>query len=202
MNTDIAEKTPCRKYYIVDFNSVKADGFDGLEKLTADDNVIIFFGKSNDNVNFSVLSKLYTCKAGITMKEIENDKLMSLVIAVYIGSIINENSEIYLICKDGSNYKKSVELALGEEVNITLRQNIAGILPLAPPKKKKVTPKPEEKILSDEMEQAIETFNLSREDKIFILDTLNLHNSREIISMTLYKYFGTSSIYIAIKPYI
>ena len=119
-------ENPTKKYYIVDFNGVKTDGLDGIEKLTENDTLIIFFVKGESAVDFSLLSKLYSCQANLTMKEIATQDLILPVISMYIGSISIVTPEIYLICSDGDDYLKSAEIAIGKDIKISVQQNISG----------------------------------------------------------------------------
>lgn len=115
-----------RKYFIVDFNGVNENGLDGIEYLTENDNLIVFFVKGESKVDFSLLSKFYSCHANVTMKEIDNKNLIPLVISMYIGSISNTNPDIYLVCNDGDNYVKTAEIAIKKDTKILVQQNISG----------------------------------------------------------------------------
>ena len=115
-----------KKYYIVDFNGVNETGLDGIENLTENDNLIVFFVKGESKVDFSLLSKFYSCHANVSMKEVGNKNLIPLVISMYIGSISNTNPDIYLVCSDGDNYVKSAEIVIDKETKISVQQNISG----------------------------------------------------------------------------
>ncbi|MDE6036618.1 MAG: hypothetical protein K2G36_12010 [Ruminococcus sp.] len=121
-----------RKYFIVDFNSVNENGLYGIEDLTENDNLIVFFVKGESKVDFSLLSKLHSCHANVTMKEIENKILIPLVISMYIGSISNKNPDIHLVCNNGDIYVKSAEI-VSKDIKISLQRNISGIEPPPPP---------------------------------------------------------------------
>ncbi|MDE5860584.1 MAG: hypothetical protein K2H28_00135 [Ruminococcus sp.] len=118
-----------QKYYLVDFSSVKENSFDGIEKLSANDNVIVFFVKGESDVDFSLLSKFNSCPANVTMKEVGTKELILPVISMYIGRISNKKSDIYLVCNDGKNYIKTAEIAIGNDIKISVQQNISGIEP-------------------------------------------------------------------------
>lgn len=125
LNTDIAEKIQRRRYYIVDFSSVKSEGLDGMEKLTADDNITVFYVRGESSVDFSLLSKFYSCGARVTMKEIGRKDLLPFVISMYIGSIVNENPDIHLVCRNGGNYVESAGLVAPAEIKV--QQSISGV---------------------------------------------------------------------------
>ena len=115
-----------QKYYLVDFSSVKENSFDGIENLTENDNLIVFFIRGESAVDFSLLSKFNSCPANVTMKEVGTKELILPVISMYIGSISNETPDIYLVCKEADNYLKTAEIAIGNEINIKVQQNISG----------------------------------------------------------------------------
>lgn len=114
------------KYYIIDFSSVRLNGFRGMENLSEGDNIIIFYIRGESAVDFSFLSKLYACGAKITMKEVEEKSTMPFAVAMYIGRIIGENSDIFLICNDGESYIKASEIVFNDSVGIRIQQNISG----------------------------------------------------------------------------
>ncbi|MDE6671366.1 MAG: hypothetical protein K2K16_04135 [Ruminococcus sp.] len=115
-----------QKYYIVDFNGVKADGLDGIENLTENDTLIVFFVKEESKVDFALLSKFYACHTNVTTKEIETKELILPVISMYIGSISNETLDVYLVCNDGTNYVKTAEIAIGNDIKISVQCTISG----------------------------------------------------------------------------
>ncbi|MDE6832865.1 MAG: hypothetical protein K2J39_01250 [Ruminococcus sp.] len=187
-----------KKYYLVDFHSVHTNGLDGIEELSAEDNLIIFFSKSDDNVSFSVLSKLYSCKAEITMKEVESNDLINPVILVFLGSIINEDADIHLICKDSGNFIKATEIAIGKEINISVQKNISGIEPTPPP-------------APENIEDAIKPFELSEEKKQTLYDFIESAREQypdnpEYRSRNVYNkmkgWAYRNNIKDAIRPYI
>lgn len=213
LNTENTDKRISnRKYYLVDFDSVKANGLDGLENLNADDNMIVFFVKGESTVDFSVIAKFNSCCAGVIMKEIERKVLLPFVISMYIGSIINENPEIYLICKSGESYIKAAEIATGREINITIQQSISGV-EVPPPVFSSMedineSASPEAKIIN-----ILSHYDLSSSETAYILKLINdacekypnsracrLPYVRDNIRRNIYP--ADENIFIAIEPYI
>ncbi|MDE6832864.1 MAG: hypothetical protein K2J39_01245 [Ruminococcus sp.] len=159
---------PKKKYYIIDFSSVKEEGFTGIEEISDNDNVIIFFVKGESSVDFSILSKLYSCGANVIMKEIARKNLIPLVISMYIGSISNENPDICLVSSNGEDLIKSSEIVLGNELNISVQNTISGIeiLPTTPAQKI-----PAE--IELEFDTAVKKFNRSESDRKKLLNIYN-----------------------------
>ena len=201
-----------RKYYLVDFNGVKSEGFDGIEKLSADDNVIVFFVKGESTVDFSLLSKLYSCNANVTMKEIETKDLILPVISMYIGRISNENPDIYLICKDGGNYIKTAEIVVPVEIKV--QQNISGVVISPPSPSPAPTPENisvEKNKINPLLSEILKGFKISEITKDWIYEVISesakqypcdKYKQYVLVDSELFKKFGNNRIYSAIKPYI
>lgn len=197
MNT---EKT-AGKYYIVDFSSVKEYGLDGIENLSAGDNVIVFYVRGESSVDFSLISRLYSCGTKIIMKEIEEKSLLPFAICMYMGRISNEKPEIYLICNNGENYIKVAEFSLDKEINISLQKTISG----------KILSAPEvSKIADEKIRQALKPFCANASYILqLVYDARNIYpeNSaarcryvRDNINPNIY--LNKQRIFIAIQPYI
>lgn len=125
VNSNMDKRTARKRYYLVDFSSVKAEGLEGTEKLNPDDNVIVFFVKGGSAVDFSLLSKLNSCSANVKMQEIERKDLLPFVISMYIERVCGISDDIRLVCKDGGNYIKAAEIVSGKNGIITVQQAIS-----------------------------------------------------------------------------
>ncbi len=203
-----SENTEKVKYYLVDFNSVKTEGLDGIEKLSDNDNVIIFFVKGESTVDFSLLSKLYLCSAKLKMKEIENKNMIVPVISMYIGIVSNERPDIYLICEDGQTYIKVSENVIGNETSISVQQNISGTVSTP---KNTTSSSVENNKVNPLLVEILNSFKIPETTEDWIYEIINIakkdfpHDKPKqylFIGGELFKKFGNSKIYSAIRPYI
>lgn len=53
------------KAFLIDFENVKSKGLTGIEELTPEDKVIIFYSENSDTISFDMHRKVLTCRADI-----------------------------------------------------------------------------------------------------------------------------------------
>ena len=59
------------KVYLVDFENVKSKGLSGVDSLTENDSVIIFYSENSDTISFEMHQKVLSSKAEIEyLKEV------------------------------------------------------------------------------------------------------------------------------------
>lgn len=90
--------------YLVDFENVRSEGLKGVEQLSADDKVVIFYSKNANSITFDVHALLSKSAAEIETYRILRGGHNSLdfQLSTYLGYLVMENSykEIVIISKD------------------------------------------------------------------------------------------------------
>ncbi len=90
--------------YLVDFENVRSEGLKGVEELTSEDKVVIFYSKNADAITFDVHTLLSKSPAEIETYRILRGGHNSLdfQLSTYLGYLVMENSfkEIVIISKD------------------------------------------------------------------------------------------------------
>lgn len=79
-------------YYLIDFENVKSRGMEGVELLTEEDTVCIFYSDNADSMTFDLHRKLNETKANIIYHKVAvgTKNALDFQLATYLG---------YLICK-------------------------------------------------------------------------------------------------------
>ena len=80
-------------YYLVDFENTREHGLDGIEKLTEDDEVCIFYSKSADHLTFEGCEKLLNTKANVVMyrAEVGSPNALDFQLVTSLGYMIHKN---------------------------------------------------------------------------------------------------------------
>ena len=93
-----------RKYYFVDYDSVKQSGLEGIENLFEKDKVIIFYKLKFNSMELSFFEKMHCSKAEINLYKISDENDFNIILASYLGYIMGmkPNSEYYIISKDNA----------------------------------------------------------------------------------------------------
>lgn len=90
--------------YLVDFENVRSEGLKGVEELTSDDKVVIFYSQNANSITFDVHALLRKSSAEIETYRILRGGHNSLdfQLSTYLGYLVMENSyrEIVIISKD------------------------------------------------------------------------------------------------------
>ncbi|MCI8669817.1 MAG: hypothetical protein HFI34_09920 [Lachnospiraceae bacterium] len=90
--------------YLVDFENVRSEGLKGVEELTSEDKVVIFYSKNADAITFDVHTLLSKSSAEIETYRILRGGHNSLdfQLSTYLGYLVMENSfkEIVIISRD------------------------------------------------------------------------------------------------------
>lgn len=216
---NITEEIQHVRYYLIDYENVHYSGLNGIEKLTGNDRLIIFYTENAETISFPVYEKLVSCKAEIQLYKVQcGDKnALDFQIATFIGYILGNNpdAECHIISNDkGYEYVR----IFWKEKNIKISSDIVGnvqkLMPAvvpAPPVKT-VPPAQVTKSSETDFDKAVKSLNLSKSDKQKLLDIYNgalsvkgLSKRKVEINNKITKVFGNSKVkkyYNAIKPLI
>lgn len=96
--------------YLIDYENVYIDGMDGLELLTENDEVVIFYTQKRCGLTFDLHRRLISCKASLKLMEVlsaNSHKItvknaLDLQLTMYIGYLLgrNHNLNLYIISRD------------------------------------------------------------------------------------------------------
>lgn len=90
--------------YLIDFENVHSNGISGVEKLSADDKVYIFYTENASSLSFSSHIKLLACPAEVTYYNVEagGKNALDFQLASFLGYLIGSGSDdcYYIISGD------------------------------------------------------------------------------------------------------
>ena len=77
-------------YYLIDFENVKSRGMEGVELLTEEDTVCIFYSDNADSMTFDLHRKLNETKANIIYHKVAvgTKNALDFQLATYLGYLI------------------------------------------------------------------------------------------------------------------
>lgn len=200
------------RYYFIDYENVHQSGLNGIEKLTENDKLIIFYTTNAETLTFSLYEKLILCKAEIQLYKVQcgGKNALDFQLATFLGYILGQNTDIdcHIISNDkGYEYvrnfwkEKNVKIKISSDIE----GNILKLLPAvvsAPVVVKKET----------DFDKVVKPLNLSKSDKDALLKIFNDSASvkdtskrKQSISNTITQTFGnskSSKYYQALKPLI
>lgn len=91
-------------FYLVDYENVNTEGLQGVEHLTAADEIIIFYSEHADRLTFDLHRRLNESKAQIHYFKVDACKKNALdfQLVSYLGYLIaqNEGQAFYIISRD------------------------------------------------------------------------------------------------------
>lgn len=198
------------RYYFIDYENVHQSGLNGIEKLTENDKLIIFYTTNAETLTFSLYEKLILCKAEIQLYKVQcgGKNALDFQLATFLGYILGQNTDIdcHIISNDkGYEYVRSFWKEKNVKIKISsdIEGNIPKLLPAvvsAPVVVKKET----------DFDKAVKPLNLSKSDKDALLKIFNDSSSvkdvskrKQFINNTITQKFGSSKsskYYQALKP--
>ncbi len=116
------------KYYLVDYENVGKDGLSGIDALSKNDTVCIFYSEKADTMSFGLHEKINESRAKILFQKADNGTKNSLdfQLATFLGYLVceNRNREYYIVTRDhGYNAlcsywkKRNVKVAVVPELS-------------------------------------------------------------------------------------
>lgn len=210
------------RYYLVDYENVHQSGLNGIEKLTENDRLVIFYTSNAETLTFSLYEKLVQCSAEIKLYKVQcgGKNALDFQLSTFLGYILgtDQNIDCHIISND-KGYEYIRNFWKEKNIKIKILADIAGnvqkLLPVAvpAPSVKTVTPAPVvSKPAETDFDRAVKPLNLSEADKQKLLDIYNLASSVKDISKRkveinnqITKVFGSNNskqFYAAVKPLI
>lgn len=92
------------KIYLVDFENVKSKGLTGIDALSENDKVIVFYSENSDTISFEMHQKVLTSSAQIQYLKVNvgGKNALDFQLATLLGYLVgrNEYSHIFVISND------------------------------------------------------------------------------------------------------
>ena len=92
------------KTYLVDFENVKSKGLVGIDRLTSDDHVIIFYSENSDTISFEMHCMVMQAKAEVDYMKVRvgGKNALDFQLSTLLGYLVAEgdNSHIFIISND------------------------------------------------------------------------------------------------------
>ena len=90
--------------YLIDFENVRSDGLRGINWLSENDTVVIFYSNNADTLTFEAMDLILNSNAAIRKFKIARGgkNALDFQLATYLGFLIheNENPYFYIISRD------------------------------------------------------------------------------------------------------
>lgn len=203
------------RYYLIDYENVHQAGLNGIEKLTGNDKLIIFYTANAETLTFSLYEKMVQCKAEIQLYKVQcgGKNALDFQLASYAGYIIGKNpSAEYHIISNDKGYKYIVNFWKEKDIQVNMSSDIAGnvqkLISVVVPV---VQSAPSDKTETD-FDKAVKPLNLSKTDKNKLYEIYcssanitDISKRKQNINQVIVKHFGSdkaTKYYKAIKPLI
>ena len=118
-------------YYLIDFENVKSRGMEGVELLTEEDTVCIFYSDNADSMTFDLHRKLNETKANIIYHKVAvgTKNALDFQLATYLGYLVRDNegkeSSYYIVTKD-QGFSSLVNYWKKRKINVSLIVDLSG----------------------------------------------------------------------------
>lgn len=90
--------------YLIDFENVKSKGLSGIERLTDDDKVIIFYSENSDTISFEMHQSVMNSKAEVKYLKVSvgGKNALDFQLSTYLGYLVALNiyTHIFVISSD------------------------------------------------------------------------------------------------------
>lgn len=185
-------------YYLVDYENVKTQGLNGVNKLPEEDIVCIFYSENADSLTFGLHRRLNESKANIIFQRVEvgHKNALDFQLSSYLGYIIHENInnpyDYYIVTQD-KGYESLINYWKKRRVNVSLVINVA---------------KQSEQSMQNELEKQVAELLKDKSDAPVVAKMIQNYKTKQGLNNALMKKFPSkdnkksSEIYSAIKPLI
>ena len=196
-------------FYLVDLENVKNDGLLGMETLSEEDFLIIFYSKNANSISIDNHMKLELAKAKKEYIEtkISTNNALDFQLVTYLGFLIAKypDSSFAIISKD-RGYEAVTQFWKNKKINITILYDLRHAQPTPLPKNDAILPNKTQPQNSKTLNKDLEALLPTHKDKItFIKSTIEKYKTKQGVNNALVKKYKSETagvIYKAIKPLI
>lgn len=94
--------------YLIDYENIKSEGMNGIDELTKDDVVCLFYSENANTMTFRMHRKINDCRADFRFQDVGvgSKNALDFQLATYLGYVIAENDaneqteQYYIVSKD------------------------------------------------------------------------------------------------------
>lgn len=117
------------KYYLIDYENVNASGLDGIDKLSQDSRVVLFYTRNSNKIDLNMLHVLLHMDTALTVIEVHHGKqALDIQLASYVGYLIGTESEdsVYNIISKDKGYRNIQDFWSDRAINLfsSIRQAV------------------------------------------------------------------------------
>lgn len=178
--------------FLIDYENVSASGLDGLETLTEQDTVYIFYTENADRLTFDAHRRLMESPAKVRYYKVETGtkNALDFQLVSYLGYLIRENNGCgYFIISKDSGFDSVLKFWELRNVSITRLPNLDV-----------ETTRQTQTELNQKLRELLDETEVQS-----VLDMIQKYKTKQGLNNALMKQFDnkkTSEIYRIIKPYI
>ncbi|MDE6501430.1 MAG: hypothetical protein K2L10_05055 [Ruminococcus sp.] len=171
---NITEENKYNRYYLIDYENVHQSGLNGIEKLTENDRIIIFYTTNAETLTFSVYEKIILSKAEIQLYKVQcgGKNALDFQLSTFLGYILGKNPDTDCnIVSNDKGYEYVRNFWKEKNINIKISSDITGnvnkVSPAVVASANSVqTAKPTE----TDFDKAVKPLNLSKDNKQKLFD--------------------------------
>lgn len=108
-------------FYLVDYENVNIDGMQGIELLSSNDEVIIFYSEHADRLTFDLHQKIIATEAKVLYTKVGACKKNALdfQLVTYLGYLValHPGAQFYIVSRD-NGYKNVVNFWLEKQIEL------------------------------------------------------------------------------------
>ena len=204
---NITEEIQRIRYYLIDYENVHQAGLNGIEKLTENDRLIIFYTINAETLTFSLYEKLVSCKAEIQLYKVQcgGKNALDFQLATFLGYVLGNNpdTDCHIISNDkGYEYvrsfwkEKNIKIKISSDIVGNVQKLLPAVVPA--PLVKTVSPAPKAEPLETDFDKVIKPLNLSKTDKNKLYGIYcgsshitDIPKRKQNINQIIVKYFGS-----------
>ncbi|MPM65490.1 hypothetical protein SDC9_112387 [bioreactor metagenome] len=116
-------------YYLVDYENVKREGLNAINKLTNKDKVSIFYSENADTLSFGLHRRLNESAAQITYQKVEvgTKNALDFQLVTFLGFIIaNKEDTSYCIVTKDNGFNSVCNYWSKKSINVTIVADLSG----------------------------------------------------------------------------
>lgn len=183
-------------YFLVDYENVKTQGLNGVNKLSEEDTVCIFYSENADSLTFGLHRRLNESKANILFQRVEvgQKNALDFQLSSYLGYLIHENIDnpynYFIVTKD-KGYESLITYWKKKKINVSIVVDVSG---------------QNAQVIQNELESQVAELIKDKSDAPAIAKIIQSYKTKQGVNNGLTRQFRdgkkTSEIYNAIKPLI
>ncbi len=115
--------------YLIDYENVKEEGLHGIDDLSIEDNVIIFYSSNADKLSFGLHMRLNKSAANISYMSVGvgQKNALDFQLSTYLGYLIAQATEqTYVIISNDTGFTSVSVFWTKRKIKVTIASNLTG----------------------------------------------------------------------------